>query len=155
MGELLIREAVSADLPRIIELTAQLLDDPSEVYADSREAYDRAYAEIVADTRQTLFVAERGGAIVGSLVLVVVPNLGRHGRPYAILENIVTDGAHRSTGVGEAMVRHAIALAEDAGCYKVSLTSRLHRADAHRFYERLGFRIGSHGFRIDLPAKEP
>jgi ribosomal protein S18 acetylase RimI-like enzyme len=51
------------------------------------------------------------------------------------------------------MVRHAVALAEQAGCYKVALTSRTHRTDAHRFYERLGFHVGSHGFRIDLPSE--
>ena len=152
MGDVLIREAVAADVPRIIELTAQLLDDPSEVYENAREAYDGAFAEICHDTRQTLFVAERGGEIVGSLVLVIVPNLGRHGRPYAILENIVVDAAHRSSGIGEAMVRHANALAQGAGCYKVVLTSRMHRTDAHRFYERLGFRAASVGFRIDLPG---
>jgi GNAT superfamily N-acetyltransferase len=153
MGELAIRKATASDLPRLIELTAQLLDDPSEVYAESRETYDRAFAEIAADPRQTLFVAERDGRVIGSLVLVVVPNLGRHGRPYAILENIVVDEAERSGGIGAAMVRHAVALAEQAGCYKLGLTSRLHRADAHRFYERLGFYVGSHGFRIDLPYK--
>ena len=128
--ELLIREATAADLPRIIELTAQLLDDPSEVYESSRDAYDRAFAEIGADPRQTLFVAVRDGQIIGSVVLVIVPNVGRHGRPYAILENIVVDEGHRSGGVGETMVRHAIALAERADCYKVALTSRMHRKDA-------------------------
>ncbi len=151
MGDLLIRGAVADDLPRIIALTAQLLDDSGEDYAASRDAYDRAFVEICTDPRQTLFVAERGGEILGSLVLVIVPNLGRHGRPYAILENIVVDEVHRSSGIGEAMVRHANMLAERAGCYKVALTSRLHRKDAHRFYERRGFRAASMGFRIDLP----
>ena len=148
---MVIREATAADLPRIIGLMAQLLDDPGEAYDATPESYDRAFAEICADARQTLFVAEREGVIVGSLVLVVVPNLGRHGRPYAILENIVVDAAHRSGGIGEALVRRAVALAEEAGCYKVGLTSRTHRTDAHRFYERVGFHVGSHGFRIDLP----
>jgi ribosomal protein S18 acetylase RimI-like enzyme len=151
MGELLIREAVAADLSRIIELMAQLLDDPGEDYAAMPDPYDLAFSEILDDPRQTLFVAERGGEIIGSLVLVIVPNLGRHGRPYAILENIVVDTAHRSSGVGEAMVRHAVELAEGVGCYKVALTSRHHRTDAHRFYERLGFRAASVGYRIELP----
>ncbi len=151
MSGLVIREAAAADLPRIIELTAQPLDDPGEDYAVTADAYDRAFAEIIEDKRQTLFVAERNGVIAGSLVLVIVPNLGRHGRPYAILENVVVDAAQRGGGIGEAMVRHAVALADQAGCYKVALTSRHHRADAHRFYERIGFRAASVGFRIDLP----
>jgi GNAT superfamily N-acetyltransferase len=79
-----------------------------------------------------------------------VPNLGRRGRPTAILENIVVDEAYRSAGIGEALVRHAIEEARRAGCYKAGLTSRTYREDAHRFYERLGFTVGSYGFRMEL-----
>ena len=39
--------------------------------------------------------------------------------------------------------------AQRAGCYKLSLTSNKHRKDAHRFYERLGFRATHEGFRVD------
>jgi GNAT superfamily N-acetyltransferase len=47
-------------------------------------------------------------------------------------------------------MRHAIEEARRAGCYKVSLTSNKRRADAHRFYQRLGFRAASEGFRLDF-----
>lgn len=47
-------------------------------------------------------------------------------------------------------MRYAIEEARRAGCYKIALTSRLHRTDAHRFYERLGFTAESKGFRLAL-----
>jgi hypothetical protein len=76
MSNVTVREATAADLPRIVELLAQLYSDPTqEDYAAARERYDRAYAEIVADKRQTLLVAESGSEIAGSLVLIIVPNL--------------------------------------------------------------------------------
>jgi len=34
--------------------------------------------------------------------------------------------------------------------YAVLRHAELHRDDAHRFYERLGFTVGSHGFRMEL-----
>jgi ribosomal protein S18 acetylase RimI-like enzyme len=151
MGELRVREATAADLPRIVELIAQLYSDPTqEDYGAARARYEAAFAEIIADRRQTLFVADLSGAVVGSLVLIIVPNLTRRGRPYGIIENVVVDANRRGAHIGEAMMDHAIATAREAGCHKVALMSRVERKDAHRFYERLGFAPAHVGYRLDL-----
>jgi hypothetical protein len=47
MGELVLRQAVAGDLPRIVELMAQLLDDKGEDYEATPDAYDGAFAKIV------------------------------------------------------------------------------------------------------------
>jgi hypothetical protein len=47
-------------------------------------------------------------------------------------------------------MRHLMEAAQQAGCYKLALTSNKQRPDAHRFYQRLGFRAASEGFRIDF-----
>jgi N-acetylglutamate synthase-like GNAT family acetyltransferase len=147
-----VRRATEADLPRIIELLAQLsLDAPRERPGTPLpESYRRAFREIEADKRQQLFVVEDAGRIVGTACLIIVPNLSHEGTPYALVENVVVDETQRSTGYGELLLRHAIAEAQRAGCYKLCLTSNKQRADAHRFYQRLGFRATSEGFRIDF-----
>jgi ribosomal protein S18 acetylase RimI-like enzyme len=151
MTDVTVREAKREDLPRIVELLAQLYDDPAqEDYAAAGELYEHAYAVIAADERQTLFVAESGGVIAGSLVLIVVPNLTRRGRSYAIIENVIVDASRRGGRIGEAMMRHAAGAARAAGCHKVALMSRVEREDAHRFYKRLGFKPAHVGFRLDL-----
>ena len=44
----------------------------------------------------------------------------------------------------------AIERARELGCYRVQLTSKAARTDAHRFYERLGF-VPSHvGYKMPL-----
>ena len=148
----IVRSATTGDLPRLIELLSQLaLDSPREDLSLPRPpAYDAAMAEVLSDRRQTLLVAEVDGAVVGMACLVCVPNLSHVGKPYALVEDVVVEAAARGQGHGEAIMRSAIELAREAGCYKLVLTSNKGRADAHRFYERLGFKATHEGFRIDL-----
>ena len=147
-----IRDAHEADLPRIVELLAQLsLDAPREWPDEPLPAsYLAAFEAIVADQRQRLLVVEAQGQIAGSAVLIIVPNLSHQGRPYAIIENIVIDTGARGAGYGEKLVRYAIEEARKAGCYKLSLTSNKRRPDAHRFYERLGFQATHEGYRLEF-----
>jgi GNAT superfamily N-acetyltransferase len=151
-GSARVRLATEPDLPRLVELLAQLsLDTPSEQRATPlSDSYRRAFDEVAADPRQQLFVVEDGGRVVGSACLIVVPNLSHQGTPYALVENVVVDQGERSAGYGELLMRHAMAEAQRAGCYKLTLTSNKRRPAAHRFYERLGFTATSEGFRIDL-----
>jgi len=147
-----VRDATADDLPRLIELVQQLRPgEPIErLGSPLAEAYRAAFAEVEADPRQRLLVAEADGRIVGTLVVIVVPNLSHQGKPYAFVENVVVDESDRGSGYGELLMRRAIDLAREAGCYKLSLTSNKRRADAHRFYRRLGLEATSEGFRIDL-----
>ncbi len=151
-SETTVREAADGDLPRIVELLAQLsLDAPREEFGPPLpESYRSAFREVEADPRQRLFVVETEGRIVGAASLVIVPNLSHQGRPYAIVENVVVDAAKRGGGYGELLLRYAMAEARRAGCYKLSLTSNKQRRDAHRFYESLGFRATHEGFRVDF-----
>jgi GNAT superfamily N-acetyltransferase len=147
-----IRRATARDLPRIVELLQQLsLDEPREESgAMLAGSYREAFARIDGDPSQQLLVAESDDRIVGTVVVVVIANLSHRGRPWALVENVVVDGTARGEGVGEALLREAEAIARASGCYKLSLTSNKRRADAHRFYGRLGFRATHEGFRLDL-----
>jgi len=147
-----VRLATEPDLPRIVELLAQLApDDPDREDTSSPLPYDYhlVFREMAAG-RQQLFVAESRGKIIGTLVVIIVPNLSHRATPYAIIENVVVDAKHRSKGVGEALIARAVEEARNAGCYKVSLTSNKRRTDAHRFYERQGFEQSHAAFRITL-----
>lgn len=92
--------------------------------------------EIVGSPASHLLVAEAHGEVLGSLTLVVfrIPTGLR-----AWIEDVVVDGEARGRGVGEAMNRFALDLAESLGCRTVDLTSRPSRKAANRLYQRLGF----------------
>jgi GNAT superfamily N-acetyltransferase len=68
----------------------------------------------------------------------------------AQIEAVRVAAGRRGAGIGEALIRDAIARARDAGCSLVQLTTDRQRSDAHRFYERLGF-VPSHiGMKLAL-----
>jgi len=52
--------------------------------------------------------------------------------------------------VGTLLVRKAVELARELGCYKIIATSRFGREELHRWYEKLGFKLHGYEFRIDF-----
>jgi ribosomal protein S18 acetylase RimI-like enzyme len=57
----------------------------------------------------------------------------------AWIEDVIVDEAARGRGIGEALTKKALDLAEAAGARTVDLTTRPHREAAGRLYERVGF----------------
>ena len=56
----------------------------------------------------TLYVAERGGTIVGSFALLMMHNLGHLGAPSAIVEDVVVAPELQGHGIGKAMMRFVL-----------------------------------------------
>lgn len=93
--------------------------------------------EIVASPASRLLVARLpDGRIAGMLSVAIYPvPTGRH----AIIEDVVVDESARGYGIGAALVRAGIELAEQAGAAHLDLTSSPSREAANRLYLRLGF----------------
>lgn len=140
-----VRPAEPRDLDALLSLYQQL--SPGNAATDRGDA-GCALAAMLASPHIILLVAESGGAVVGTATLVVVPNLTHSAVPWAQLENMVVDAAHRGHGVGERLLVAARDEAWARGCYKVQLQSANEREGAHRFYARFGFRPSSVGFRL-------
>lgn len=109
-----------------------------------------AFAKIVSTPGHELLVAEEDGVVVGTMVLLVVPNLSHGVLPWAIVENMVVDGRYRRKGIGRLLIEYAITNVRQAGCYKVQLLSNKKRHEAHKFYRSLGFEASAYGFRLYL-----
>ena len=78
------------------------------------------------------------------------------GRPYGLVENVVTLAARRGQGIGTLVLEHVINAAWQAGAYKIMLQTGRARG-ALRFYEGLGFsRTEKHGMILRrMPARTP
>lgn len=148
----IIRDATIDDLPRVVELLQQMsLDGPREDPGPPLpRAYIEAFAAIESDPRHRLLVVEAGGIVLGTASFFIVPNISYKGRPHAIVENVVVEAAERGKRLGEGLIRFCIEEARRAGCTRLSLSTDRRRGDAHRFYERLGFKPSHLGYRYPL-----
>ncbi|ANP85329.1 GNAT family N-acetyltransferase [Rhizobium leguminosarum] len=150
--DLNIREARKDDLPALVAMFAA---DALGGHGDTTEAeafpdYLRAFVAIEASPDQTLYVAERRGEVVGTFQTMVTTSLAGRGSSAMIIEAVQTRADMRGQGVGALMIEFAIAEAKGRGIGRVALTSNAVRKDAHRFYERLGFKPSHLGFKMAL-----
>ena len=146
------RLAKRADLPSIVRMLADDdLGSQRERYEDPLpEAYYSAFEQIQHDPNHELIVAERSGEPIGTLHLMFLPSLSFQGALRAQIESVRVDKHFQSQGIGSAMMQWSMQRAKERGAHLVQLTTHKTRVDAHRFYERLGFK-GSHlGMKLSL-----
>lgn len=147
-----IRRATAADLPAIV---AMLADDPlgatrEDTALPLAPGYRAAFAAIAADPNQILAVAERDGAVVGTFQLCFLPGLSHQGAWRGQVEAVRVAASQRGAGLGERMMQWAVAQCRARGCGVVQLATDKSRKDAHRFYDRLGFRASHEGYKLKL-----
>ncbi|AMJ60739.1 GNAT family N-acetyltransferase [Bosea sp. PAMC 26642] len=148
MMDAVIRKAVVEDLPAILALYAQL--SPGDLLPEPTEAGE-TWRRILASEMMTVHVAEHEGRAVATCVLLIVPNLTREQRPFAIIENVVSDRSVRGLGFGKRVIQAAIDQSWSEGCYKMLMTGRTDAA-VLAFYEACGFQRGKTAFQIRRPA---
>lgn len=146
-NSLSIRKASKSDLSEILRLYAQPDFDDGKVLSVSDA--ERIFEQMSRYPNYKIYVAVSEGRIVGTFALLVMDNLGHLGAPSAIIEDVAVDSICQGQGVGKAMMRYAIQLATEYGCYKVVVSSNLKRERAHSFYESLEFERHGYSFRIN------
>jgi GNAT superfamily N-acetyltransferase len=142
MDTISIRPAGDADLAGVLELYRDL--NPHDSPLDPATA-QTAWSALLGSPLTTVFVADAGGNLLATCVLVIVPNLTRGARSFGVIENVVTHASQRRTGLGRTIISAALDTAWAAGCYKVMLASGRDEGTL-RFYEKCGFRRGGKTF---------
>jgi GNAT superfamily N-acetyltransferase len=150
VNDYIIRRARREDIGAIVRMLADdqlgaARDDPRDL-----EPYLHAFEQIDADANQFLVVVVSEDEPVGTLQLTVIPGLARRGALRGQVEAVRIRADHRGSGLGADLMRWAIDESRRRGCALVQLTSDVSRADAHRFYERLGFVPSHTGFKLKL-----
>ncbi|MGH9604873.1 MAG: acetyltransferase [Terracidiphilus sp.] len=123
-----IRQAIPVDGPRVLDIWRSAVDATHNFLSiQDRQDIEKEVAAFLPDAPLWLAVDDSGTAI-GFMLLD-----GSH------MEALFIDPAHRGSGVGRALVEHALAAHPD-------LTTDVNEQNAQAvgFYEHLGFqRIGS------------
>ncbi|MBB4305238.1 GNAT superfamily N-acetyltransferase [Rhodobium orientis] len=146
------RSAQAADLPVLIAMiAADSLAASREGAADpDNPAIRAAFEAISADPNNDILVAERDGTVIGCLQLTFIPGLTYEGGTRAHIEAVRVAASERGQGIGQKLVEEAISRARTKNCALVQLTTDRRRADAARFFERLGFAPNHIGMKLWL-----
>ena len=132
-GAIIIRQALLGDAAGFPNLMTELGYPATERFDKER------LAQLASDAGDVVFIADCAGVIVGFLSFHVIPlfhvegNLGR-------ITALVVSSRFRRCGIGKELVTAAEEFAWAHGCVRVEITSGAHRADAHAFYEAVGYR---------------
>ncbi len=108
--------------------------------------YDATFEALVADIvakfvrefdpkRERCWIAQMGGAVVGSVFLV------RQSNAVSKLRLLYVEPAARGLGIGKRLVDTCIRFARRAGYRKLALWTQSELLPARRIYERSGFRL--------------
>jgi len=133
---MIIREVRETDLDALQELYLHLHE--TEKLPETPELIS-LWNEIIADEDYHILVGEIDSKIVSSVTVVIIKNLTRGMRPYALIENVVTHKDYRCRGYAHALVQKAVDIARSSGCYKVMLLTGAKDENTLRFYEKCGF----------------
>jgi GNAT superfamily N-acetyltransferase len=146
-----IREAVEADLPDVLRAYRE-----SGIGGDAEFTADEARTQFALLKRYPsyrVFVAHVDGAFAGTYALILLDNLNKRGRKAGIVEDVAVLPEFQGSGVGRALMAHAMEECRRAECYKMALSSNLKRTGAHAFYDALGFERHGYSFVVELPAR--
>lgn len=132
-GKFRVRRATLRDAERLATLSTQL------GYPSTPEAIKRRLRRISNDAEHFVRVAElESGRVVGWIHACASYLI--ESDPRAEVGGLVVDEKCRGSGVGHLLIEHAEEWARAKGLEAVYLRSNVVRKEAHRFYERLGYK---------------
>ncbi|NQX44440.1 GNAT family N-acetyltransferase [Paenibacillus tritici] len=141
----MIRAANVEDREDISRLLTQL------GYPDTETFMKENIERFLADPNEELMVYEAEGGVIACLSLHYIPQLGMRG-DIASISYLVVDSSVRSKGIGQALEEYASACAHQRGCASIQVHCHSRRIQAHKFYERQGFKEAPKYFskRLDI-----
>ena len=148
--KILVRQAVTADVPELCELLFLLFAQEADFKPDA-ERQARGLRLIVEQPEVgRIYCAIDADCIVGMVSILFSVSTSEGGRA-AWLEDMVVHPSQRGQGIGERLLHKAISEARAAGCSRITLLTDATNSSAMRFYGRAGFvRSQMVPFRLSL-----
>jgi GNAT superfamily N-acetyltransferase len=140
-----IRAALPSDLEGLLNLYQQLNSSDEETSLDLAAS---RLDQINQLPGSAVLLGLLGHDLVASCTLIVIPNLTNGGKPYGLIENVVTHAGYRGQGYGTSILHAAAKAAWDAGCYKVMRLTGSKQPSTLKFYENAGFEQTKTGFQM-------
>ena len=132
----MVREAVKEDLNELLNLYLFLHE---KNIPENSDYLENTWKTIIEDINHHIIVNEINGKIVSSCVCVIIPNLTRNIRPYALIENVVTNDEYRGKGYATECLNYAKKIAIKNNCYKMMLLTGTKNENTVAFYKSAGY----------------
>lgn len=132
----MVREAFKEDLYELLNLYSFLHE--KDIPEDTKHL-QYTWNTIIEDKNHHIIVNEINGKIISSCVCVIIPNLTRNVRPYAFIENVVTNGLYRGKGYATECLDYAKEIAIKNNCYKMMLLTGAKEKGILDFYKKAGY----------------
>ena len=132
----MVREAVKKDLDELLNLYLFLHE---KNIPENSDYLENTWKTIIEDINHHIIVNEVNGKIVSSCVCVIIPNLTRNIRPYALIENVVTNENYRGKGYATECLNYAKEIAIKNNCYKMMLLTGIKNENTLAFYKNAGY----------------
>tara|TARA_B100001250_G_scaffold414522_1_gene453525 strand:- start:4998 stop:5447 length:450 start_codon:yes stop_codon:yes gene_type:complete len=132
-----IRELSKSELYELLDLYLDLHDEDESAPQDG--TLDLVWDKIQENPDYYCLGVFVHKKLVSTCSLMIIPNLTRGCRPYALIENVVTHQSFRRKGYGKAILQHSLNLAWANNCYKVMLQTGRLNEETFQFYEQAGF----------------
>lgn len=132
----MIREIKETDLDNLLLLYTQLHNND---IPDKTEEVTQLWKKIQKDKDHHIIVAQEDGRIVSSCVCVIIFNLTHNQRPYALIENVITDTNFRNKGFASKCLDFAKEIAVRENCYKIMLLTGSKMESTLDFYRKAGY----------------
>ena len=131
-----IRTVNRNDLPALQELYLNLHE--TNVMPITSEDL-KTWEEILRTPNYHILIGEYMRQVVSSVTIIILKNITRNMRPYALIENVVTVPEYRNKGYAGLLLRKAVELAKDNNCYKIMMLSGSRNEATIRLYRKAGF----------------
>ena len=131
-----IRESRKTDLKHLLALYTQLNNNQMPIIDENLE---QLWEDILSDPNHHIIVGIIEEKIVSSCVLIIIKNLTHNQRPYALIENVITNEECRGKGYATAILNFAKTIAESENCYKIMLMTGSKKESTLNFYKRAGY----------------
>ena len=132
----MVREVYENELKELLELYLHLHE---KSIPEMSEHLSNTWETIIQDKNHHIIINIIDDKIVSSCVCVIIPNLTRNIRPYAFIENVVTDYAYRGKGYATECLNYAKEIARKENCYKMMLLTGSKKESTIKFYENAGY----------------
>jgi ribosomal protein S18 acetylase RimI-like enzyme len=138
---MVVREASGKDAQDLKVLYFEYLTKYPPQEEQNMEVWEAILEEYSKDKYNYILVAEEDGKAVASVQMAIIRSLTHNVRPFAVIENVVTNEAYRQRGFASALLERATEIAVSHNCYKVSLETGSNRESTLNFYRNNGFAI--------------